>query len=275
MRTLLDELFTEISTTPTTTSTTTSAPLGRLIVPAVPAARKPQASTYSFTQEDALWLLRFILGEVGGRTDANSAAVVWAMFNRFGLFRHLPDRSWQSFAVFLQKYSTTLQPFLNSYGATRRVYAANRDKGVPIVTSPDNLFYVKDGRRIDSGLKKVQYRKHVDLQNLPWTATSWNGSPVPPALRQFVLDILSGRIANPGIGIATHFANTLVYYKQNNPGSPSPSATEWERYTRQYATSQRWAWVGPVANLNQRNQNAFFVQNLVRQVPANTVQVLP
>src|SRR5262245_11489268 len=44
--------------------------------------------SYQFTQEDALWTARFIVGEAGGKDTPENRAVIWAMFNRYAFFTH-------------------------------------------------------------------------------------------------------------------------------------------------------------------------------------------
>jgi hypothetical protein len=61
---------------------TPTGPFGVLTVRGRPSFR------YAFTAEDALWLARFVIGEAGGRDDAGSRAVIWAIFNRYALFTH-------------------------------------------------------------------------------------------------------------------------------------------------------------------------------------------
>src|SRR5215217_4670541 len=63
---------------------TPTRPLGTLVLNA--PGRAP--FSYVFTPEDALWIARFIVGEAGGRDDADNHAVIWAMFNRYALFTH-------------------------------------------------------------------------------------------------------------------------------------------------------------------------------------------
>lgn len=247
-------------------STIPSASSGTLVVGAISTLKKAAVSSYSFTQTDREWLAKFLIGEVGGKTDDNGAAVVWAMFNRFGMFRHLT--SWTSFANFLQQYSTTLQPFLKSLGATKRVYrnhAANPAK-YPIVQANDNLFYKNSQKQwVDSGLKKVQYKKHVAIQSMTFTQ-------IPANIQQFVMAILTGRVPNPGIGLASEFADISVYFKDKY--GKVPTLSEWESYIAKYETAKKRTWVGHKPNLKQYQGNTFFIDNRVKNLAPHTVKVV-
>ena len=232
---------------------------GKLIVDTrVPALSKAKPS-YTFTKEDALWLGRFVIGEAGGKNTPDNHAVIWAMFNRFGVFRHRVS-SWTSFSVFIRKYSTTLQPLLNSLGAAKRVYRNHKEnpRKFPIVQGTE---YYKD-----SALLKVQYKKHIDLQQLSW-------NKMPAEVQDLVRDILSGRIPNPGIGIATEFASTEVYYKDKY-GYPPATEAAWIHFTNEFARKKKWTWIGPRHNLKQR-KNAFFIDNRLKDVPADAVKIIP
>ena len=81
-----------------------TAPLGTLSV------RTPQlAWSYAFTPEDLEWTAKLIVWEAGGRDDADNAAVLWAIFTRYGLVRR---RTYRTFTGFIRAHSTTLQPVL-------------------------------------------------------------------------------------------------------------------------------------------------------------------
>ncbi len=244
--------------------------LGKLIVNTKIPELTSSYPEYQFTSEDAEWLARFVEGEAGGRNDADSHAVIWAMFNRFGMLRH-NVKAWKNFAVFIQQYSTTLQPFLNSFGAAQRVMLQYKNSPEKIVKS-NETYKKKDasGKMIDTGVPKVQLVRHIKLQRKPW-------GDFNRETREMVIAILNGRIPNPGIGVATHFASTLVYLetalkKKNIKRKISPE--EWRNYTLQYAQEQKWEWIGEKANLNQA-KNAFFFQPKLRNVPADAVRIIP
>ena len=225
-------------------------------------ALKNSYPSYNFTKEDALWLARFIEGEAGHRNDKNGHAVVWAMFNRFGILRHRVS-AWSTFQNFLRLYSTTLQPMLRSRGAAQRVWKKHKrnPSGHPVV--------VGQGTYKNSTVKKVQLKKHIDLQKKPWSRI---GSDV----RDLVVNILNGRIGNPGIGIATEFVSTRVFYI--NKYDRSPTRQEWKEYTINYAKNRckrdikGCTWVGEVSGIDQM-KNAFFIDNRFRNVPASAVTI--
>lgn len=227
----------------------------------VPALRKSNPS-YQFTKEDALWLARFIEGEVGRKNDKNSQAVVWAMFNRFGMLRHRVS-SWSSFQKFLRLYSTTLQPMLRSRGAAQRVWKKHK-------RNPSrHPVEVGQGTYKNSTVKKVQLKKHIDLQKKPWNR-------IDPDVRDLAVGILNGKIGNPGIGIATEFASTRVFYI--NKYNRQPSTQEWRKYTIDYAEYRckrdikGCTWVGDVPGIDQM-KNAFFIDNRFLDIPASAVTV--
>ncbi len=237
--------------------------LGSLIVDTSHSITKNCVPSYQFTHEDALWLARFVEGEAGGRDDADNHAIVWAMYNRFGLKRHLVS-SWTSFSKFIRLYSTTLQPFLKSVGAAKRVWHNHNSNPIkyPIVIGPN--YY--EGTTI----KEVQYKKNIDLQNKKWESFS-------EITRSLVLNILNGKIPNPGIGNASDFANTEVYlmtYRRENGINGTPTYNEWLDFTNKNALSKNRKWIGEKSNLNQRYKNAFFIENQYLSIYSNLVSVL-
>jgi hypothetical protein len=247
-------------------NTGTAAPLqnalGKLMIDtSVPVLSKSYAQ-YQFTADDALWLARFVEGEAGGKDNADSHAVMWAMFNRFGILRHKVP-SWSSFQVFLRKYSTTLQPLLNSAGAAERVwnnYRTNPEK-YPVVSSEETY--------TGTSIKKVQYVKHIKLQHKEW-------AEFPSYVQNMVLKILSGQIPNPQIGIATDFASTYVFLKsaRHKQGiSGEPTHEEWQQYTLKYARDKKLIWIGDKPNLDQL-KNAFFIQQYLKDVSPGSVKII-
>ena len=248
-------------------TTLTSGPIagsfGKLKINTSISALSKSYPEYQFTPEDALWLARFVEGEAGGQDNPDSHAVIWAMFNRFGTVRHRVP-SWTSFSVFLRKYSTTLQPLLNSAGAAERVWANNK-------SNPDK-YPVKsiEDTYPGTGIKKVQYLKHIKLQQKKWTN-------FPVYLQNMITGILNGRIPNPGIGIATHFLSTYVLLKASRRKKGlggEPSKEEWREYTLQLAKIKKTIWIGERSNLNQQ-KNAFFIQPEFKDVPADAIKVEP
>lgn len=218
---------------------------------------------YKFTEEDARWIARFVTGEAGVKNDANGHAVIWAMFNRFGILRNR-YRKWTSFHVFLRLYSTTLQPILNSKGAAQRVWRNHNQH-------PDRFPIVRgEGTYKGTDIMKVQYKKHIKLQNMSW-------ENIHPAIRRMTVNILDSKIPNPGIGIATEFASTRMYFKQKYRRFPN-SKKEWTKFTINYATNRfhrkqmGCTWIGDKPNLNQM-KNAFFLDNRFENVPSNAITI--
>ena len=207
--------------------------------------------TYRFTPSDLLWTAKLLVHETGGNDDADSAAVLSAMLNRYGLFAH---KSYPTFSGFVRAYSTTLQPVLINWRA------AQRSMNKPGYRKTGG-FYAKN-----PSIPKGQLQKHLDIQAAPW------GS-VKPAARALALRALTGRLANPGIGLASEFASTRVYYRQNHSGA-EPTLAQWRQYTIDTAALKKWRWVGDVAGIDQR-KNAFFLDLRAIDLPADAVRVLP
>lgn len=255
-------LYTPAITAPIANTGNITATLGVLTInTSIPALVKciPE---YRFTTEDAIWLARFVEGEAGGQDNPDSHAVIWAMFNRFGLLRHKVS-SWTSFAVFLQKYSTTLQPLLNSRGAAERVWKNHYDNPskFPVVSSES----VYPG----TSIKKVQYKRHINLQKKSW-------EEFPEYVRKMVLNILTGSIPNPGIGIATDFDSTYVFMisaRKKLGNSDKPTYDEWKAYTYNHAANKDVIWIGEKPQLNQQ-KNAFYILKYLQNVPPDAVQVV-
>jgi Penicillin-insensitive murein endopeptidase len=224
------------------------AGLGTLVV------RRPGGTTfrYRFTPADMVWTARFIVGEAGGQDTADNRAVIWAMFNRYGLFTH---RLYPTFHQFLRAYSTPLQPVLNSWGAARR----NMNKPDYVRTGGT---YV--GRGAPPGIPRGQRRRYLELQRRPW-------AQLPASARGLAEAALKGRVPNP-IGTATEFASTYVYY--HDRFRTYPTTDQWRQFTQDFARRKGWTWIGPVAGLNQQ-RNAFFIDRRSAGLPRDAVRVEP
>uniref|UniRef100_A0AAU2UZ21 Peptidoglycan-binding protein n=1 Tax=Streptomyces sp. NBC_00003 TaxID=2903608 RepID=A0AAU2UZ21_9ACTN len=225
-----------------------AAPRPRLGTLAVAGAA---GAPYRFTTDDLEWTARFVIGESGGRDDADSHAVIWAMFNRYAL---LTRPYYPTFHAFLRAYSTPLQPVLNSWGASRR----NMTRADFVRTG--GVF----GPPAPPGIPRGQRRAYLDLQRRPW-------SQLPLSARAVASRALAGAIANP-IGNATEFGSTHVYFHDAHHRYPNPQ--EWRHFTEEYAARMKWQWIGPVPGLDQA-KNTFFVQRRLSGLPAGAVRVLP
>ena len=237
-----------------------AAPTGVVASPRVPLGVitvAGRAWRYPFTPEDVLWTARFIVGEAGGRDNRENRAVIWAMLNRYALFTYRVHRSFQAF---IRAYSTTLQPVLNSKGAARRhMHSASF-----VHTGGEYPEQARPRGRVPRG----QLRRHLVLQRTAWSA-------LPLQARQLALQALSGQSANPGIGNASEFAETGVYYHDRY--QRRPSYDEWVRFSQDFPRSagKAWTWIGPVAGLTQYRNNTFYLDNRARHLPAGAVRVVP
>jgi murein DD-endopeptidase MepM/ murein hydrolase activator NlpD len=204
---------------------------------------------YAFTREDLIWTAKLVVHEAGGEDDAENAAVIWAMFNRYALFTH---RNYSTFTAFIRRYSTTLQPVL----ANPRAAARHYQRG-------DAVYRRTGGFYPGTQIPKGQLIRHLQIQAAPWSA-------VKEPARRLATRALRGDLQNPGIGLASEFASTYVFFRQRY--GRKPSRQEWLAYTQRLAAAKRWTFVGDVPGIDP-TKNAFFVQNSVRTLPANAVRV--
>lgn len=207
--------------------------------------------SYRFTPDDLLWTAKLLVHEAGGRDDPDNAAVLWAMFNRYALFTH---RVFRTFADFVRAYSTTLQPVLRSSGAAARH-----------MHRPPTEFIRTGGTYPGTTIPRGQLKRHLDIQKAPWHTIA------APA-RALATRALTGALANPGIGLASEFASTKIYFKQRHGREPNPD--EWRRFTTDLAGRKKWRWIGDVPGLNQL-KNAFFLDLRAAALPAGAVRVDP
>jgi hypothetical protein len=225
-----------------------SGPFGTLTL--IASGRQPVR--YPFTAQDVLWTARFIVGEAGGRDDAGNHAVIWAMFNRYALFTRTV---YPSFEAFIRAYSTPLQPVLNSRGAAERH-----------MNDPD--FVRIGGTYPGTSVPKGQLGRFLQLQARPW-------QELPAAARALALRTLTGGQPNPGIGNASEFANTAVYFRDRNKRLPDEA--EWRRFSTDYPRNagKKWTWVGDVPGLIQYRRNTFYLDDRARSLPAGAIRVVP
>lgn len=216
--------------------------------------------TYAFTPDDLLWTARFITGEAGGRDDAQNRAVLWAMFNRYAFFRDKVP-SWGSFGSFLRKYSTPLQPYLKTYDQVK----AHVAKCNPSFDSP-GCNYQPTSTEVYPGtnVRKGQLKTFLALQRKSWAELS-------PTARSLAEQMLTGRIPN-GIGNASEFADTAVYFRRKH--GRTPTRAEWEQYTRDFARQKKWIWQER-APYDQYRNNVLFINGAARAFPPNATRVVP
>jgi hypothetical protein len=206
---------------------------------------------YAFTRDDLIWTAKLVVHEAGGDEDAENAAVIWAMFNRYALFTY---RYYSSFTAFIRRYSTTLQPVL----ANPRAAARHYQKGDAVYRKTGGFY---EGTQIPKG----QLVRHLQIQAAPWSA-------IKESARRLAVRAMRGELPNPGIGLASEFASTYVFFRQRY--GRNPSRPEWLAYTQRLAQAKKWSFVGDVQGIDP-TKNAFFVQNSVRSLPSDAVRVAP
>ena len=170
-------------------------------------------------------------------------------------------RGYPTFSSFIQSYSTTLQPVLHSAKAAQRAIGMSKK-------DPRRFQYIETGGFYPgTTIPKGQLKHHREtIQKMTWSSLSQE-------TRSLVERALNGRLKNP-IGLASQFANTRTYFLQNNNRSPQ-NYDEWRNYTETFARSKKWTWIGPISGLDQVGQNAFFVDNRVKNLAPETVRVQP
>jgi hypothetical protein len=213
--------------------------------------------SYRFTAEDALWTAKLVILEAGGQADADSAAVIWAMFNRYALVRHT---LYKTFHSFIRAYSTTLQPVLLNWKAAQR--HVNSPEFVP-----SGGTYTTKGA--PPGISKGQLKRHLAFQ-----ARAWADLPAPA--RTLTLDALRGTLPNPGIGLASEFVSTRILWMQAKSTKREPTEQEWRTFTQNFPARVKkpYAWIGDVPHINQR-KNAFFQYLSDANLPVGAVSVVP
>lgn len=211
--------------------------------------------SYPFTADDALWTAKLVILEAGGQPDADSAAIMWAMFNRYALVRHTLYRTFHSF---IRAYSTTLQPVLLNWKAAQR--HVNSPEFVP-----SGGTYTTKGA--PPGIPKGQLKRHLAFQ-----ARAWADLPAPA--RTLTLDAVRGTLPNPGIGLASEFVSTRILWMQANSTKKEPTDEQWRTFTQNFPTrvNKPYAWIGDVPKINQR-KNAFFQYVSDANLPAGAVSV--
>jgi murein DD-endopeptidase MepM/ murein hydrolase activator NlpD len=241
------------STAPAQASPGGAAPTGTPDVPlgTLEIVSPSRTFRYAFTRDDLIWTAKLVVHEAGGDEDAENAAVIWAMFNRYALFTY---RYYPSFTAFVRRYSTTLQPVL----ANPRAAARHYQKGDAVYRRTGGFY---EGTQIPKG----QLVRHLQIQAAPWSA-------IKESARRLAMRAMRGELPNPGIGLASEFASTFVFFRQRYGRKPNRS--EWLAYTQRLAQAKKWAFVGDVQGIDP-TKNAFFVQNSVRGLPPDAVRVTP
>jgi murein DD-endopeptidase MepM/ murein hydrolase activator NlpD len=130
---------------------------------------------------------------------------------------------------------------------------------------PPNVYVRAGGTYPGTDIPRGQLRRHLDIQAAPW-------SSVRESARNLATRALTGSVPNPGIGLASEFASTRIYFRQRHGRDPSPD--EWRQYTIETAARRRWRWVGPVPGIDQM-KNAFFLDLRAARLPTDAVVVQP
>jgi len=216
---------------------------------------------YRFTTDDLLTTARFLVGEAGGRDNAENRGTLWAMLNRYAFFRDLVP-GWGSFAGFLKQYSQTLQPYIRHWASVKDFVAkcngACDNPGCPFQPTRSETY---PGTTVRMG----QLKSFLKLQATPWER-------LPATARRLAAETLQGRIPNP-VGNATEVADTKVYFRREN--GRNPTRAEWEQYTRRFAQKKKWDWRPVQVPYDQFGANALFVTTKARAFPEGATRILP
>ena len=134
------------------------------------------------------------------------------------------------------------------------------------MNNPD--FVRTGGTYPGTSVPKGQLGRFLRLQRTPW-------QELPPAARALALRALTGGQPNPGIGNASEFADTAVYFKDRNKRGPDEA--EWRRFTIDFPRSagKKWTWIGDVPGLAQYRRNTFYFDDRVHGLAPGAVRVLP
>ena len=248
-------------TTPSPSPSTGPTPgpgvaLGTLICQ-VPG-RKP--FEYRFTADDLVTTARFLVGEAGGRDNAENRGTLWAMLNRYAFFRNQVP-GWGSFGGFLAQYSQTLQPYLRHWASAKDFVAkCNSTFDNPGCQFKPTRSETYPGTQVPMG----QLKNFLALQATPWAR-------LPEAARRLALQTLTGQIPSP-VGNATEVADTKVYYQRAN--GRAPTRAEWEDYTRRFAAGKNWDWRPQQVPYDQFGHNALFVTTQARSFPEGATRIV-
>ena len=197
-----------------------------------------------------MWSAKLLVHEAGGRDDVENQAVLWAMFNRYALFTHTV---YSTFTDFIRAYSTTLQPVLRN----PRAAARHAHKG-------DAVYWKAGGHYPGTTIPRGQLVRHREIQAAPW-------EDVKASARDVATRALRGDLPNPGIGLASEFASTWVFYVQRH--KRQPTREQWEAYTRELAQRRLLVWM-PLREVEPR-RNVFFVSQRVSSLPPDSVTIAP
>ncbi|EFL36577.1 predicted protein [Streptomyces viridochromogenes DSM 40736] len=236
----------------TTEQTDTNLPTGPFgsLVADLPGGRR---FSYTFTRDDVFWAAKLVSLEAGGTDDAENAAVIWAMLNRYALFAH-KDREYPTFTSFIRAYSTTLQPVLRN-PKSAEAHMHDRD------------FVPTGGHYKGTTVPRGQLGRHLKTQAVPWSGIK------PESAKRLALRALTGGLPNPGIGNATEFASTRIFWQRRNHTKAEPTRDQWLDYTKAFARHRKLRWIGDRPGLDQR-ANAFFVHRAAEKLPPDAVRVL-
>jgi murein DD-endopeptidase MepM/ murein hydrolase activator NlpD len=231
---------------------------------------------YPFTPDDVVWTARLLQGEAGGEDNLKNVAVVWALVNRFTIFHgSLPDKT---FADFIRRYSTVLQPYLKNPNAiARAINTSKRNPNNPAlkwVTIPPGTF-VSKGKTHPRG----QYQKHLTLQQTPW-------SRLRDGARRVAERVLTGREKSP-IGLASDFDGPHIFLAEQlrkagkdaneiRRRSPDEYRRLWTEFTKQHASKKGRKWIGEASpQLQQMTSNAFYLDPRTGSLPRDAVRIVP
>ena len=125
--------------------------------------RKP--FQYRFTTDDLVTTARFLVGEAGGRDNAENRGTLWAMLNRYAFFRNQAPGG--AALADPAQYSQTLQPYLRHWASAKDFVAkCNSTFDNPGCQFKPTRSETYPGTQVRMG----QLKSFLALQATPWAS---------------------------------------------------------------------------------------------------------
>ena len=207
--------------------------------------------SYRFIPDDLVWTAKLLVHEAGGRDDPDNAGPYCGPCST-GM-RCSPTKSTRRSPPSCERTRPRCSRSCSTRAAARHVHR------------PPTEFVRHGGTYKGTTIPRGQLKRHLDIQRAPWQSVKASARALA-AVRA-----LAGGVPNPGIGLASEFASTRIYFKQRH--GRDPNIEEWRQYTTDLASKKRWRWIGDIPGLDQM-KNAFFVDLRAAGLPVDAVGVL-